>query len=199
MADTSAPAADKPTEAPAAAPAATAAVTESVAAHAVTAPVVAAAESKSEAPAEKAADEPSAPAPAPEAPTASPFDQLAAKLVEIVKEVAHDEMWGVVLAAASAETAAADVPTSIVVQKFLNANDGNVATAAEQFAAALKFRKERKPLELLAKTFNAGKFGDLGAVTYYPVEGSAVPEVFTWNLYGNVKDRIDEVFVPLDE
>lgn len=129
------------------------------------------------------------------APKKTPFDEFDAKLPAILKEVGHDEMWGVKLVS----PASSHVPTAIVIQKFLNANDGLLAPAIEQFTGALKFRKEKKPLDLVAKTFNAHKFADLGAVTVYAVEGSSVPEVFTWNLYGNVKGKMDEVFVPLNE
>jgi phosphatidylinositol transfer protein SFH5 len=125
------------------------------------------------------------------------FTSFAQQLPDIIKEVGHDEMWGVSLAGAS--TTEPTVPVSIVLQKFLNANEGDLTKGIDQLKAALLFRKEKKPLDLLNKTYSKAKFGDLGAVTVYPIPGKAVPEVFTWNLYGNVKDRMDEVFVPLDE
>lgn len=128
-------------------------------------------------------------------PKKTPLDQFDAKLPELLKEIGHDEMWGVKLVS----PASSHVPTAVVLQKFLNANDGDLAKAVDQFKGALKFRKEKKPLELLGKTFSANKFADLGAVTVYTVKDSAIPEVFTWNLYGNVKGKMDEVFVPLEE
>lgn len=128
-------------------------------------------------------------------PKKTPFEEFDAKVADILKEVDHDEMWGVKLVT----PAASHVPTQIVIQKFLNANDGDLAKAVDQFKGALKFRKEKKPLELIKKTFNATKFADLGAVTVYSVKDSSVPEVFTWNLYGNVKGKIEEAFTPLDE
>lgn len=127
--------------------------------------------------------------------TKTTFEEFDTKLPEILKEVGHDEMWGVKLVS----PASSHIPTGIVLQKFLNANDGDLTTAIEQFSGALKFRQAKKPLDLVAKTFNAHKFADLGAVTTYDIKGSPVPEVFTWNLYGNVKGKMDEVFVPLDE
>lgn len=127
--------------------------------------------------------------------TKTAFEQFDAKLPEILKDVGHDEMWGVKLIS----PASSHVPTGIVIQKFLNANDGDLTKAIEQFSGALNFRKEKKPLDLVAKTFSANKFADLGAVTVYDIKDSSVPEVFTWNLYGNVKGKMDEVFVPLDE
>lgn len=155
------------------------------------------ADSKPEADADAAG---AAPAPTKEAdkevaPKKTPLDEFDAKLPEILKEIGHGEMWGVTLVT----PASSHVPTAIVLQKFLNANDGNLPQAIDQLKGALKFRKEKKPLELLAKKFSANKFADLGAVTVYPVKDGAVPEVFTWNLYGNVKGKMDEVFVPLDE
>lgn len=128
-------------------------------------------------------------------PKMTTFEEFVGKLPAILKEVDHDEMWGVRLVI----PVSTHIPTQIVLQKFLNANDGELAKAVDQFKSALEFRKEKKPLELVRKTFSAKKFADLGAVTVYPIEGSTVPEVFTWNLYGNVKGKMEEVFVPLDE
>lgn len=125
----------------------------------------------------------------------SPLQEFDAKLPEILKEIGHDEMWGVKLVT----PASSHVPTGIVLQKFLNANDGDLTKAVDQFTGALNFRKEKKPLELLTKQFNANKFADLGAVTVYALKDSPVPEVFTWNIYGNVKGKMEEVFVPLEE
>lgn len=129
------------------------------------------------------------------APKKTPFEEFDAKVADILKEVDHDEMWGVKLVT----PASSHIPTQIVIQKFLNANDGDLAKSIDQFKGALKFRKEKKPVELIKKAFSATKFADLGAVTVYPVKDSSVPEVFTWNLYGNVKGKMDEVFTPLDE
>lgn len=128
-------------------------------------------------------------------PKKTPFEEFDAKVADILKEVDHDEMWGVKLVT----PASSHVPTQIVIQKFLNANDGDLAKSVDQFKGALKFRKEKKPLELIKKTFSATKFGELGAVTVYTAKDSSVPEVFTWNLYGNVKGKIEEAFTPLDE
>jgi hypothetical protein len=158
-------------------------------------PAVAAAAATATSAAAPAVPEAAAAAAAGQPPSA--FASFAEQLPAILREVGHDEMWGVSLAGAS--TTEPSVPVSIVLQKFLNANEGDLAKGVEQLKAALRFRKEKQPLKLLEKTFSQAKFGDLGAVTVYPAEGSEVPEVFTWNLYGNVKDRMDEVFVPLDE
>lgn len=135
-----------------------------------------------------AAASPSPEAPAPGGPSAA-FTELAGKMATIVSEVGTAEVWGVEL---QLDRAWDHIPTSIVVQKFLNASSGDVASASAQFSRSLQWRKNAQPLALVQKAHSA-KFADLGCVTVY---GGAV---FTWNLYGNVKDRMDEVFVPLDE
>lgn len=142
-----------------------------------------------------ATEKDAAPAAKEATPKKTPFEEFDAKVADILKEVDHDEMWGVKLVT----PAASHVPSQIVIQKFLNANDGDLAKAVDQFKGALKFRKEKKPLELINKAFNASKFAELGAVTVYPAKEGSVPEVFTWNLYGNVKGKIEEAFTPLDE
>lgn len=164
-----------------------------------------AAEKKDDETAEKAGPKPAAASDTPAvselrevkeaAPQQGPWQEFETKLPDILTEIGHDEMWGVKLVT----PASSHVPTGIVLQKFLNANDGDLTKAIDQFKGALNFRKENKPLELLAKKFDANKFADLGAVTAYPLKDSPVPEVFTWNLYGNVKGKMDEVFVPLQE
>lgn len=150
--------------------------------------------------AEPAASSSSSPS-APAAKAKTPLDELDAKLPAILEEVGHDEMWGVTLVPTTTpEASPRHVPTAIVLQKFLNANDGDPAAAEAQLRGALEFRKKARPLALLRdKAFSAHKFADLGAVTVYPSASGGVPEVFTWNLYGNVKGKMDEVFVPLEE
>lgn len=124
------------------------------------------------------------------------FKKLAERLVPILEEVKHEEMWGVTLVW-PAET---HVPTQIVLQKFLNANANDPVKAAEQFKAALQWRKEKQPLQLLQQRFNANKFDDLGLVTDYPpASKDGVKEVFTWNVYGSAQGRMDQVFGDLEE
>ncbi len=79
-----------------------------------------------------------------------------------------------------------------MLQKYLNANDGDVAKAKDQLAKTLDWRAQMQPLELLKKEFDKARFEGLGYVTTY---GS---DVFTWNIYGGVKS-IDETFGNLDE
>jgi hypothetical protein len=121
-----------------------------------------------------------------------------AQLWTAAQAAGHPEIWGVTLA--DPET---HVPTQIVLQKYLNANDGDVAKAKDQLVKTLEWRAEMKPLELVKKAYSTTKFGGLGYVTSYS-EGefkSAAPEareIFTWNIYGGVKS-IDETFGNLEE
>lgn len=117
------------------------------------------------------------------APT-TPLAKLFAELPAILKEADYGEMWEVKLLDAS------DVPTSIVLEKFLRANTKDVAKAKAQLIEALKWRKTMQPVKLLEDVkFDAAKFGGLGFVTVYPKTESHSKEIVTWNIYGSVKDK----------
>lgn len=117
------------------------------------------------------------------APT-TPLAKLFAELPAIIKEADYGEMWEVKLLDAS------DVPTSIVLEKFLRANTKDVAKAKAQLIEALKWRKKMQPVKLLEDVqFDAAKFGGLGFVTVYPKTESHAKEIVTWNIYGSVKDK----------
>jgi hypothetical protein len=119
-----------------------------------------------------------------------------AQLWTAAKATGHPEVWGVTLADPEGH-----VPTRIILQKYLNANDGDVDKAKDQLTKTLEWRAKTKPLELVKKTFSKAKFDGLGHVTKYLQDGSAEPEgkeVFTWNIYGGVKS-IDETFGNLEE
>jgi hypothetical protein len=119
-----------------------------------------------------------------------------AQLWTLAKAAAHPEIWGVTLADPDSH-----VPTRIILQKYLNANDGDLAKAKDQLTKTLEWRAKMKPLELAKKVFSKTKFDGLGYVTKYVQEGSTEPEgkeVFTWNIYGGVKS-IDETFGKLEE
>lgn len=99
------------------------------------------------------------------------------------------------------------IPTQVVLQKYLNANDGDLPKAKDQLAKTLDWRAKTKPLDLVAKVFSKVKFAGLGYVTKYRQEAdsaAATPsspdsaEVFTWNIYGGVTS-IDETFGNLEE
>ncbi|KAH8655187.1 CRAL-TRIO domain-containing protein [Xylariales sp. PMI_506] len=103
----------------------------------------------------------------------------------------HPEVWGVTLA--DPET---HVPSQIIFQKYLNANEGIFSKAKDQLIKTLDWRAQMKPLELLEKTFDKAKFDGVGYVTSYTddtVEGPESKEVFTWNVYGIVK-KMEETF-----
>ena len=149
------------------------------------------------APSEETKDEPKVEQPAQELKEdkpAPPLDAIA-QLWDASKASSHPEIWGVTLA--DPET---HVPTRIVLQKYLNANDGDVAKAKDQLVKTLEWRAKMKPLDLLKKAYSKAKFGSLGYVTTYTA-GDIDPEskeVFTWNIYGAAKS-IDETFGNLEQ
>ena len=99
----------------------------------------------------------------------------------------HHEIWGVTLADPDSH-----IPSQIVFQKYLNANDGDLNKAKDQLQKTLDWRKQMKPSELLEKNHSVKKFEGLGYVTSYGSDEGGEPggnEVFTWNVYGIVKDH----------
>ena len=135
--------------------------------------------------------------PSPEAATEkeqpkTPLSKLFGELPQIIIDADHREMWGVELADAS------NVPTTIILQKFLRANNDDAVKAKTQLLEALKWRKKMEPLKLLADVeYNKEKFGNLGYVTAYK-SSNAQKEIITWNIYGAVKD-IKGTFDNVDE
>jgi len=107
-------------------------------------------------------------------------EKLAARLPAVLEKAAWQEMWNVKLVDVN------DVPTTIVLQKFINANNGDVDAAEKQLTAALEWRKKVKPNELVDKAYNKAKFDGLGYVTTHKKGGESL--VITWNVYGKVKD-----------
>ncbi|KAJ5649735.1 Phosphatidylinositol transfer protein sfh5 [Penicillium longicatenatum] len=102
-------------------------------------------------------------------------------LPSILSKTGYSEMWGVPLKDSD------DIPTVNVLIKFLRANEGNLSAAEEQLRKALEWRKQTNPLELIQSgKYSASKFGGLGYLTTYEQDGR--PLVFTWNIYGAVKD-----------
>ncbi|KAK3376841.1 CRAL-TRIO domain-containing protein [Lasiosphaeria ovina] len=170
-------------------------------------PAVADAVSAPAAPAVSAA--PAAPPAAPAAPVAAadtvapetdkvtpeltPIAQLWTVAKSVAASAGHGEIWGVTLS--DPET---HVPTQIVLQKYLNANDGDLAKATDQLTKTLEWRAKTKPLELLKKAHDSVKFEGLGFVTAYGGDEPDSKEVFTWNIYGATKS-VDETFGKLEE
>lgn len=134
--------------------------------------------------------QPSAPTEAPaeksEAARKSPpnaLTRLFAELDAIKKEADYGEMWGVELSDES------HAPSTIVLEKFLRANNKDVAKAKSQLTSALKWRKRVQPAKLLEETeFDPVKFGGLGYVTVYPKSDKHEKEILTWNIYGATKN-----------
>ncbi|KAG9786149.1 hypothetical protein KCU88_g2340, partial [Aureobasidium melanogenum] len=123
---------------------------------------------------------------------ATPIEELWA----LAKSHGHGEIWGVTLA-----DPANHVPTQIILQKYLNANDGDVGKAKDQLRKTLDWRTKMQPLEWIKKKFNRNKFQGLGYVTVYGEADSVDPEakeIITWNIYGSVKN-MEETFGNLDE
>jgi phosphatidylinositol transfer protein SFH5 len=110
----------------------------------------------------------------------TPLQKLGARLPAVLEKAGWHEMWNVKLLDGD------DVPTSIVLQKFLNANNGDVDAAEKQLVAALEWRKKVNPNELVGKAFDKPKFGGLGYVTTHKKGQQRL--VITWNIYGKVKD-----------
>ncbi|KIM99531.1 hypothetical protein OIDMADRAFT_200587 [Oidiodendron maius Zn] len=102
-------------------------------------------------------------------------------------------MWGVELSDES------HVPSTIVLEKFLRANNKDVAKAKSQLTSALKWRKRVQPAKLLEETeFDPVKFGGLGYVTIYPKSDKHEKEILTWNIYGAAKN-VKATFGNVDE
>lgn len=106
----------------------------------------------------------------------------------------YKEVWGVTLADPSTH-----VSSQIILQKYLNANDQDLAKAKVQLTSTLEWRAKNKPSDLTKKKYSSDKFAGLGYITSYSAEGAAPDSkaVFTWNIYGGVKD-IQKSFGDLD-
>ncbi|OQE40129.1 hypothetical protein PENCOP_c006G04309 [Penicillium coprophilum] len=117
--------------------------------------------------------------------------ELFNRLPTILENIGYTEMWGVPLKDSD------DVPTVNVLIKFLRANEGNAKAAETQLSKALQWRKDVNPLALAESArYSAAKFEGLGYLTTYEKNGR--PLVFTWNIYGAVKD-ISKTFANTDE
>ena len=112
----------------------------------------------------------------------APLTKLNARLEDIFSKTLHKEMWGVQL------TNIDHVPTKVVLQKFLHANNDDPVAAEKQLTQALEWRKKMNPTALVTQTFDKSKFGDLGYVTVHKGENGK-ETIITWNIYGAVKDN----------
>lgn len=119
------------------------------------------------------------------------LEQFFDHLPKLLHKTGYNEMWGVSLKGSE------DIPTVNVLIKFLRANEGNLQAAEDQLCKALEWRKETKPLELIESgRYSATRYGGLGYLTTYEEDGR--PLVFTWNIYGAVKD-MTATFADADE
>lgn len=108
----------------------------------------------------------------------------------------HKEIWGVTLADPTSH-----VPTQIILQKFLNANDGDLTRAKDQLQKTLDWRAKTQPRAQLDKGFSRDHFSGLGYVTSYPATPTATAdtqEVFTWNIYSGPGLDIAKSFGDVD-
>ncbi|PCD33464.1 hypothetical protein AU210_009689 [Fusarium oxysporum f. sp. radicis-cucumerinum] len=112
----------------------------------------------------------------------TPLTKLNARLEDIFSKTLHKEMWGVQL------TNIDHVPTKVILQKFLRANNDDPVAAEKQLTQALEWRKKMNPTALVTQTFDKSKFGDLGYVTVHKGENGK-ETIITWNIYGAVKDN----------
>lgn len=116
------------------------------------------------------------------APVETPLTKLNARLADILTKAGHTEMWGVELSNLD------HIPTHVVLQKFLRANNNDVALAEKQLSDALQWRKKMNPAALVTQSFDKKKFNDLGFVTIHKVDDGK-ETIITWNIYGAVKDN----------
>ena len=115
----------------------------------------------------------------------SPFSKLADRLAKITKDTDYSEMWGVDL---NTVEPSSHIPTKVVLQKFLRANNGDMDAAAKQLTSALEWRKKVQAPALVTKTFDENKYQGLGYMTVHKDE-QGKETVITWNIYGAVKDN----------
>ncbi|RBR07015.1 uncharacterized protein FIESC28_10860 [Fusarium coffeatum] len=134
-----------------------------------------------ETPAAPAVTQPTTEATAKAAPE-TPLTKLNGRLDDICGKAQHGEMWGVQLSNID------HVPTMVVLQKFLRANNDDPVAAEKQLTQALEWRKKMNPTALVTQTFDKDKFNDLGFVTVHNGENDK-ETVITWNIYGAVKNN----------
>ncbi|KAM3467590.1 hypothetical protein MY5147_008783 [Beauveria neobassiana] len=113
----------------------------------------------------------------------TPLAKLTARVAEITTKVDYKEMWGVQLDGSSE-----NIPSQVVLQKFLRANSNNAEAAEKQLVSALEWRKKMQPVSLVDQQFDKTKFADLGYVTIHR-DDAGKETVITWNIYGAVKDN----------
>ncbi|KAI9893772.1 MAG: Non-classical phosphatidylinositol transfer protein (PITP) [Vezdaea aestivalis] len=136
------------------------------------------------------------PTSAPVEATVTPLKLFEAKLSAILNSANHDEIWGVRLSAADP----IPVPTKVILQKFLRANQNDTEKAAEQLSKTLKWRKEFRAADAINDTFERSKFDGLGYITKSShADGDDTNlGIITWNIYGAVTN-FKHTFGDVDE
>ena len=116
-------------------------------------------------------------------PLSAELEEFSRALAGIIATTNHYEIWGVNLT-----TPSMHIPTRIILQKFLNANNQSVPAAKAHLEAVLRWRAEAKPHELL-NTEYGHRFGGMGYVTAYAKpEHKSTGEVLSWSMYGRPED-----------
>jgi hypothetical protein len=111
----------------------------------------------------------------------------------------YNEMYGVHLHPASPSTTniiPPPIPTLVILQKFLRANENDLARAKDQLTAALQWRKEYHPLRAREEVFDGEKFSSLGFVSRVAgaTETGNAEDVVSWNIYGAAAKEARKVF-----
>jgi hypothetical protein len=114
-----------------------------------------------------------------------PLTQFYDAFEDLISEASHSEVYGIELSKSN------PFSTKLILQKFLRANQNDLAKAKQQLLDTLKWRKEFDPIKAADETFDKAKFDGLG----YVLEIEGVPEspnkkdIATFNIYGAVKDN----------
>lgn len=116
----------------------------------------------------------------------SPLVQFYSRMPAIVKKAGYSEMWGLSFAQTHENTR--NTPRTIILQKFLAANDNDVSKAEEQFIKALKWRRANNPLGKRRKVFDRDTFEGMGYVTCHRISAAGSRIAVVWNLYGSIKN-----------
>ncbi|KAK4620009.1 Phosphatidylinositol transfer protein SFH5 [Fulvia fulva] len=124
---------------------------------------------------------------------------FSAELSSILENAGHNEMYGVELAAPTADKPAPHT-TLIILQKYLRANVDDLEKAKEQLTAALKWRKEYQPLKAKDDVFDADKFASIGYVTKVKAakETPNEEDIACFNIYGNAAKESKKIFGDTD-
>ncbi|KAI9805513.1 MAG: hypothetical protein M1825_000764 [Sarcosagium campestre] len=133
-----------------------------------------------------------------------PLRALQLRLPELIKEASYSEVFHVDLSTVDPPPAS----TTLILQKFLRANENDVERAAAQLLGVLKWRKEYNPRAAADEEFDIDKFGGLGYITVIKgtksVEGDKSDDfkgkdevIVSWNIYGAAKDTA-KVFGDVD-